>query len=196
MIRRLFSLALLALLAAGLLAGCSRGGGRTGVPRVLRTAEDSLAFWRWRADSIDAALGSLEQVRGVLPQGAGNALFTAWFDSGQVRVIHETLDLDRMGSRSNRYFFERGVPRLALESGRVPFDTTLALHRLDRAMLFDDYGRVVAATKTVDSTKTWVAGYEASAAVGHAQQLRTAAQAQRQSEGSGAPAGGGAPGKK
>jgi hypothetical protein len=78
----------------------------------------------------------------------------------------------------------------------VPIDTTLALKRLERAMLFDDFGRVVAATKTLDSLKTWVAGYEASAAVGHAQQLRMTAQAARASKGTLAPPEGGTPAKR
>jgi hypothetical protein len=196
MIRRFVFLALLALLALGLLVGCSGRGARKDAPRVLRTAEDSLSYWRWRADSIDAVLGSLEQVKGQLVQGGGTAIYAAWFDHGEVRVIHEEMNLGHLGSRSSRYYFERGVPRLALESGMVPIDTTLALKRLERAMLFDDFGRVVAATKTLDSLKTWVAGYEASAAVGHAQQLRMTAQAAHSSRGAVAPPQGGLPAKQ
>jgi hypothetical protein len=193
MIRRLAALALLALLALALIAGCSGRGARKDTPRVLRTAEDSLSWWRWRADSIDAVLGSLEQVKGQFVQGAGTAAYAAWFDSGEVRVIHEEMSLGHRGSRSNRYYFERGVPRLALESGMQPVDTTLTLRRLERAVLFDDFGRLVAASKTLDSLKTWVAGYEASAAVGHAQQLRMTAQAVRSSRGAVAPPEGGTP---
>ena len=196
MIRRLVSLALLALLALGLLAGCSGRGARKDAARVLRTAEDSLSYWRWRADSIEAVLGSLEQVKGQLVQGIGTAVYAAWFDSGEVRVIHEEMSLGQLGSRSNRYYFERGVTRLALESGMVPADTTLTLRKLERAMLFDDFGRLVAASKTLDSLKTWVAGYEASAALGHAQLLRMTAQDARSSRGAVAPPEGGMPAKQ
>ena len=193
MIRRLFSLALLALLAAGLLAGCSGGGARKGGRRLPRTAEDSLSDWRGRADSIEAVLGSLEMVRGQFVQGAGTSLYAAWFDSAGVRVIHEEMSLGHMGSRSNRYYYEQGVPRLALESGMQPVDSALTLRRLERAVLFDDLGRLVAAGKTLDSLKTWVASYEAEATLIHARQLRTAARDARSSRGARAPLEGGTP---
>ena len=193
MIRRLVALAFLALLTVGLLAGCSGRGARKDAPRGLRTAEDSLSYWRLRADSIDATLGSLEQVRGRFVQSVGTATYAAWFDSGEVRVIHEEMSLGQMGSRSNRYYFERGLPRLAVESGMVPVDSTLTLGRLERAMLFDDLGRLVAASKTLDTLKTWVAGYEAGTAADHARDLRVAAQNVRSSQGAVAPPEGGIP---
>ena len=133
MIRRLAAPALLALLALALIAGCSGRGARKDAASVPRTAEDSLPHWRWRTDSIEAVLGSLEQVKGQFVQSAGTSLYAAWLDSGEVVVIHEELSLGYMGSRSNRYYFERGVPRLALESGMQPVDSTLTLRRLERA---------------------------------------------------------------
>jgi hypothetical protein len=196
MIRRLAALALLALLALAPIAGCSGRGARKDAAHALRTAEDSLSYWRWRADSIEAVLGSLEQVKGQFVQGVGTSLYAAWFDSGEVRVIHEEMSLGQMGSRSNRYYFERGAPRLALESGMQPVDSTLTLRRLERAVLFDDLGRLVAASKTLDSLKTWVAGYEAEATLIHAQQLRTAATDTRSSRGTPAPLEGGMPARR
>jgi hypothetical protein len=193
MIRRLAALALLALLALALIAGCSGRGVRKDAARVLRTAEDSLSYWRGRADSIEVALGSLELVRGQFVQGVGTSHYAAWFDSAGARVIHEEMNLGRMGSRSNRYYYEQGVPRLALESGMQPVDSTLTLRRLERAVLFDDFGRLVAASKTLDSLKMWVAGYEADATLMHAQQLRTTAQDARSSKGTMAPPEGGTP---
>ena len=74
-----------------------------------------------------------------------------------MRVVHEEMSLGRLGSRSNRYYFERGEPRLALETGLVPADTTLRLVPLERAILFDDLGRLVAASKSLDNVKTWAA---------------------------------------
>jgi hypothetical protein len=195
MIRRLASLALLVLLAPGLIAGCSGRNARRDAARVPRTAEDSLSSWRLRADSMDAALGSLEQVRGQLAQSAGTSTYAAWFEGGEVRVVHEEMSLGQRGSRSNRYYFERGVPRLTLESGMMPVDTTLTLKRLDRAVLFDDTGRLVAATKTLDSVKTWVAGFEANATLAHALQLRAAAQDAHSNRGVMAPPEGGVPAK-
>lgn len=196
MIRRLASLALMALLTPGLLASCSGGADRRDAARAPRTAEDSLAWWRARADSMERTLGALEQVRGQLAQSHGTSAYAAWFAGGDLRVVHEESSLGPLGTRSNRYYFERGVPRLALESGMVPMDTTLRLGRLERAILFDDLGRLVSASKTLDSLKTWVAGYEADATLSHAQQLRQAARDARSSGGAAAPPGGGAPAKR
>lgn len=196
MIRRLAAIALLALLTPGVLAGCSGRGAGKGASRAPRTAEDSLSDWRARADSMEAVLGSLEQVKGQLVQGIGTAVYAAWFDSGEVRVVHEEMSLGQLGSRSNRYYFERGVTRLALESGMMPVGTTLTLKRLERAILFDDLGRLVSASQTLDSLKTWVAGYEASAALGHAQLLRTTAQEARSNRGAVAPPEGGMPAQR
>ena len=176
--RRLFATALLALLVTGLVAGCSGGGSRR-PPRELRDAADSLSSWRWRADSVDAALGSMELFKGQVPVGGGTASWAAWFDSGEVRVIHEEMNLGQLGSRSNRYYFEKGAVRFTLETGMVPTDSTQVLHRLDRAMLFDDFGTLRAGSKRLDSLGVAVAGYEASATAGHAQQLRVAAQSAR-----------------
>ena len=69
MIRRLVSLALVVLLAPGFIAAGSGCGVRKDVPRKPGTAEDSLADWRGRADSLDGSLGSLDPVRGQIDPG-------------------------------------------------------------------------------------------------------------------------------
>jgi len=195
MLRCLFPLVLLTLLAAGPLAGCAGQGSRTGrgTPRVLRTAADSLADWRARADSIDAGLRALEQVTGRVEQGGSSSRFTAWFAGSELRVIREELDLGAQGSRTGRYYFDRGIPRFALESGKVLAGSAQAptLKQLEREMLFDDFGALAAGRKTLDGETSAVAGYEAGASVGHAQQLRVAAQAARAGE---RPPGGAEPG--
>jgi hypothetical protein len=196
MTRRLVALVLMALMVPGLLAACSGCGARRDASREPRTAEDSLSGWRRHADSLEAARGSLEQVQGQSVQAGGTSTYAAWFDSGAVRVVHEEMSLGIRGSRSNRYYFERGVPRLAVETGMVPADSTLRLVPLDRAILFDDLGRLVAATQTLDSVKTWVASYEATAALDHARLLRVNAQDVRSNQGTGAPPEGGEPARR
>ena len=189
MIRRLAALALLALLVPSLITGCSGRGARKNASRVPRTAEDSLSWWRMRADSIESALGSLDKVERPPDPGTETAGYTAWFDSGAVRVVHETVDLGPRGSGSNRYYFERGEPRLTVEQGAVPADTGQRLVPLERAMLFVDFGRLVAATMTLDNVKTWVSGDEAAVVLSHARRLRATAQDARSSPGAGAPSG-------
>lgn len=184
--RRPVALALLALLVPGLLAACSGCGTRRDASRGPRTAADSLIDWRTRADSLEGVLGSMDKVEGQLVEGVGTPVYAAWLDRGEVRVVHEELDLGTRGSRSNRYYFERGVPRLAVESGRAPIDTTPTLRRLERAILFDDSGRLVAATMSLDSVKTWVASPEAATALVNAQRLRASAQAVHSSRDAGA----------
>jgi len=186
MIRRLVPFVLPIVLVAGLIAGCSGRGPRTDASRGPRTAGDSLADWRGRADSLDATRGSLEQVRGQLAHGIGTSTWTAWFDSGGVRVLHEALDLGARGSRSNRYYFERGFPRLTVETGRVPADSALRLVPLERVILFDDLGRLVAATMMLDSVKTWVGGDEATAVLDRARRLLAGAEGARAARGAGA----------
>lgn len=193
MTRHLAALTLLALLLTGLLATCSGCGARRDASRGPRTAEDSLTDWRARADSLDGVLGSMDKVEGQLVKSVGTPVYAAWLDSGEVRVVHEELDLGTRGSLSNRYYFERGVPRLAVESGRAPIDTTPTLRRLERAILFDDSGRLVAATMSLDSVKTWVASPEAATALDNARRLRASAQAVRSSRDAGAASGGGTP---
>jgi hypothetical protein len=193
MIRRLVCLSLLLLLVPGLIAAGSGCAARKDAPGSPATAEDSLAAWRGRADSLDAALGSLEQVRGQLEQATGTSGYSAWFEDGDVRVVHEEMTLGPRGSKSNRYYFERGALRLALEAGMVHADTSARLVPLERAVLFDDSGRLVAASKSLDGVKTWVAGYEAAAALGHAQTLREAARDARPRTGAAAPPEGGTP---
>ena len=194
--RRLTTLVPLILLALGLLAGGPGCGARRDASRAPRTAEDSLSDWRGRADSLEGVLGTMDKIDGQLAQGVGTEVYAAWFDRGEVRVVHEELSLGPRGARSNRYYFERRVPRLALESGLVPIDTTLRLVPLERAILFDDLGRLVAATKTLDSVKTWVAGYEASAALVHAGRMGVIAQETRGYRGAVARPGGGRSAKK
>jgi hypothetical protein len=193
MIRRLVASALLALLIPGLLATCSGCGTRRSAARVPRTAEDSLADWRGRADSLESTLGSLEMVKGQFIQGTGPSVYAAWFDSGRVRVVHEEVSLGNLGSRSNRYYFERDVPRLAIETGMVPTDTTLRIVPFDSALLFDDFGRLVAATKALDGVKTWIASYEAATTLEHARLLWLNARDARSSRGAAAPPEGGTP---
>ena len=123
--RPFVALVLLPLLTAGLLAACSGCGGRRSASRAPRTAEDSLAVWRAHADSLEATLGSMDKVEQPGDSSTGAAGYTAWFDSGAVRVVHETVDLGKQGSGSNRYYFERGEPRLTVEQGTVLADTAL-----------------------------------------------------------------------
>ena len=199
MIRRLAALALLALLITSLLAACSGCGPRGNASRAPRTAEDSLADWRGRADSLERterASDSLGQARGHLAQAGGSAAWTAWFDSDAVRVVHETVDLGPRGRASNRYYFERGVPRLTVEAGLVPADTASRLVPLERTILFDDLGRLVAATMKLDDVKTWVSGDEATAVLDRARRLRASAEEARAGRGSGAPAGDGKPAQR
>lgn len=179
MIQRPATFALLALLAAGLIAGCSGRSARRNTARAPRTAEDSLFWWRWRADSMEGVLGTMDTINGQLAQSVGTEVYAAWFDSGEVRVVHEEMSFGPRGARSNRYYFERRVPRLAVETGMVPADATLRLVPLERTMLFDDLGRLVAATMSLDSVKTWVAGPEASAALVHAGRMGVIAQEAR-----------------
>jgi hypothetical protein len=179
MIRCRFSHALLALLAAGLLAGCSSGGARKDASRVPRTAGDSLSAWRGRGDSLEAAIEPRAQAEGRLDQAGGNATWAAWFDGDAARVVHETVDLGTRGSASNKYYFERGAPRLIVEAGLVPADTSPKLVPLERAMLFDDLGRLVAATMKLDNVMTWVSGDEATVMLARARRLRATAEGTR-----------------
>ena len=187
--RPFVALVLLPLLTAGLLAACSGCGGRRSASRAPRTAEDSLAVWRAHADSLEATLGSMDKVEQPGDSSTGAAGYTAWFDSGAVRVVHETVDLGKQGSGSNRYYFERGEPRLTVEQGTVPADTALRLVPLERAMLFADFGRLVAATMKLDNVKTWVSGDEATAVLSHARRLRATAQDAHSRRGAGASSG-------
>ncbi len=189
MTRHLVALALLALLVPGLLTTCSGCGARQDASRAPRTAGDSLSAWRGRADSLEAAIGPRAQAEGRLDPAGGSATWAAWFDSDAVRVVHETVDLGARGLGSNRYYFERGVPRLTVEEGMVPADTTLRLVPLERAVLFDDLGRLVAATMKLDNVKTWVGGDEATAVLARARRLRASAEAARAGGGPGAPTG-------
>ncbi len=183
MIRRPAALALLTLLVAGLLAASSGCGARRDAAHGPRTAADSLSAWRARADSMDGVLDSLQRVEGEFAQPAGTSTYAAWLDRGGVRVIHEDLGLGARGSHSNRYYFERGVPRLAVETGMAPVDSTPRLVPFQRAMLFDDHGGLVAASKTVGNVGTWLADYEATAALDHARRLLDGAQDARSGRG-------------
>jgi hypothetical protein len=196
MTRRLYSIALLALLALALITGCSGRGARQDAVRAPRTAEDSLSCWRLRADSLEAAVAPRAQAGGRLDPAGGSATWAAWFDSGAVRVVHETVDLGTHGSGSNRYYYERGKLRLTVERGMVPAGTTQQLVALERAMLFDDLGRLVAATMKLDSVKTWVSGDEATAVLGRARRLRASAEEARAGQGAPAPPEGGIPAKR
>ena len=170
------AIALLTVTALGLLAGCSGAPGR-GRARVLRTAADSLADWRARADSIDGTLASLQKVEGEQKLGGATSKYTAWYEGGTLRVIREDLSMGPQGSRTSRFYFLGDAPRFAIESGTVLAGSVEApaMKKLEREMLFDPYGQLAAGSKTLDGTRAPVADFEAIALAGHAQQLRLAA---------------------
>ena len=62
-----------------------------------------------RAAAIEAAIAGYETVRGHWERGAERSSYAAYFESGRLRYLDETVAVPGAAPRRNRYYYENGV---------------------------------------------------------------------------------------
>lgn len=153
----LAALAALALASVGAGPGARRLPPRGGAPQAARTVVvvKSLDDGRQYASIVDRQRPALDRMDGTLRSGDTEARVAAFLESGQLRLIDERVSYGEAGGTGrNRYYVADG--RLVFfDSVRVRprdlgKDRQLARDEVLTALAFDEDGRLVGSTKTVN----------------------------------------------
>lgn len=150
-------LSLLTLAAAGCggaRTGGEAGGGKPAGGAAVDTANAPEAFAALLAD-VEARLGSMHEVRGVIPSGETSVQWVAYFDGPDLVHLKERMEVAEVGWGETGYWWRDGALRVYREAG-----VTSMLHgkpsarpdTLTRAALFAAGGEVMDAMQAVNGT--------------------------------------------
>jgi hypothetical protein len=165
---------LLAALVAALPLSCS--GSESGLERAASglfsadppTAPAAYSAW------VDARTGEMDWVRGQWEAGDAQSRFKAFMVGEEPVLVAESLDLGDYGEERARYYFSGGVLLHCRQFKLLRDLSPPAPGRPDEVaviMSFDLDGRLSEYTKTVNGQAVTLEGWEAGAALRHAEML-------------------------